>query len=217
MVGLGSAQLPMEVRRDIKSIFSSYRNACEEADVALLAVGDIQRVRRAAQRSPLGKITPSAIYVHESALDRLSPLLRLYEGCARRYLGRVEDGNIIKLHILEPKVSYLSYPDFESDPHPALAQSLTVHLQTFRLRERDYRTSKNPPILHRKEAFVAADYALHAKFYRLTKQEEAKGLFEETSRIGTRFGWRERLRERGVTLRGHRLVRIPENRDPSAS
>ena len=210
-------QLPMGVRRDIKSIFSSYRNACEEADVALLAVGDMNRVRKAAQRSSIGKITPSAIYVHESALDRLSPLLRLYEGCARRYIGRVEEGNIIKLHVLEPMVSYLTYPKFESDPHPALAQALTVHLQTFRLRQRDYRTSRNPPILHRKEAFLAEDHALHAKFSRLTQQEESKGLFENSSRIGTQFGWEERLRERGVTLKGHRVVQIPENRDLDVS
>ena len=64
---------------------------------------------------------------------------------------------------------------------------------------------------------MAADHALHAKFSRLTQQEEAKGLFEEPSRIGTRLGWREQLRERGVTLRGHRVVRIPENRGPSVS
>ena len=31
-------QLPMELRRDIKSLFSTYRSACEQADVALLAV-----------------------------------------------------------------------------------------------------------------------------------------------------------------------------------
>ena len=104
-------------------------------------------------------------------------------------------------------VSYLSYPGFESDPHPALAESLTVHLQTFRLRERDYRTSRNPPILHRKETFVVPEHPLHAKFARLTRQEEFKGLFEESSRIGTRDGWEQRLRNQGLTLRGHRVVR----------
>ena len=66
-------QLPMVVRRDVKSLFSTYRSACEQADVALLAVGDMTRVQRAAQRSPVGKVTPSAIYVHESALDSLPP------------------------------------------------------------------------------------------------------------------------------------------------
>ena len=157
-------QLPMEMRRDIKSLFSTYRSACEQADVALLAVGDMSRVLRAAQRSPVGKVTPSAIYVHESALDSLPPLLRLYEGCARRYIGRVEDANLVKLHTTEPMISYLAYPAFETDPHPALAHSLTVHLQTFRVRQRNYRSSRNPPILHRKETFITPDHQLHAKF-----------------------------------------------------
>ena len=200
-------QLPMEVRRDVKSLFSTYRSACEQADVALLAVGDMTRVQRAVQRSPVGKVTPSAIYVHESALDSLPPLLRLYEGCARRYIGRVEEANLVKLHTTEPMISYLSYPEFESDPHPALAHSLTVHLQTFRLRERDYRSSRNPPVLHRKETFITPNHPLHAKFARLTRLEEAKGLFEDTTRIGTREGWNQRLRDKQVMLRGHRVVR----------
>ncbi len=199
-------QLPLEVRRDIKSLFSTYRSACEQADVALLAVGEMPRVLRAAQRSPVGKMTPSAIYVHESALDSLPPLLRLYEGCARRYIGRVEEANLVKLHTTEPMISYLSYPEFESDPHPALAHSLTVHLQTFRLRERDYRSSRNPPVLHRKETFITPDHSLHAKFSRLTRQEEAKGLFEDTTRIGTRDGWMQQLTDKQVTLRGHRMI-----------
>ena len=200
-------QLPIAVRRDIKSLFSTYRRACGEADIALLSAGDMQRIRRAAQRSEAGKRTPSAIYVHESALDALPPLLRLYEGCARRYIGRVEEANVIKLHTDEPMVSYLSYPEFEADPHPVLAESLTVHLQTFRLRERDYRAVANPPILHRKERFLAPEHPLHTKFSRLTKQEESKGLFEDTVRLGTRRGWDQVLSAKGLQLRGHRLVR----------
>ena len=189
-------------------MFSTYRRACEEADVALLAVGDMERVSRAARRSSVGKLTPSAIYAHaESALENLPPLLRLYEGCARRYIGRVDSANLIKLHTGEPMVSYLSYPDFESDPHPALAASMTVHLQTFRVRERDYTTSRNPPILHRKETFVASNHPLQAKFARLTRQEEAKGLYEAPTYIGTRRGWEELLSAKGLSLRGHRLIR----------
>ena len=202
------AQLQIAVRRDIKSLFSTYRRACEQADMALLSAGDMQRIRRAAQRSEVGKRMPSAIYVHESALDALPPLLRLYEGCARRYIGRVEDANLIKLHTDEPMVSYLSYPGFDADPHPVLAESLTVHLQTFRLRERDYRASTNPPILHRKESFLAPEHPFHTKFSRLTKHEESKGLFEDTVRIGTRRGWDQALANKGLQLRGHRLVRF---------
>ena len=201
-------QIPLSMRRDIRTIFSSYRQACEEADIVLLAVGDLNRVSRAARRSKVGKITPSAIYIHESALGSLPPLLRLYEGCARSYIGRVEGANIVKLHIDEPMVSYLSYPNFESDPHPTLAESLTVHLQTFRVRERNYVSNGNPPILHKKEAFVSLDHPHRAKFERLTRQEESKGLYEETTRIGTRRNWQELLAAKGLTLRGHRLIRM---------
>ena len=200
-------QLPLTLRRDIKGLFPSYRQACAEADVALRAVGELRRIRRAAERSTIGKRTPSALYVHESALDALPPLLRLYEGCARSYIGRVEDANLIKLHTDEPMVSYLSYPDFESDPHPALAEATTVHLQTFRIRERDYRVSRNPPILHRKELFLLPDHPLGAKFARLTRLEESKGLLEDSARIGTRSGWEQRLLECGLALKGHRVVR----------
>ena len=209
-------RLPRPVRLDVRSIFSTYRNACEQADAALLAVGDMERVRAAAARSAVGKRTPSALYVHESALDDVPPLLRLYEGCARGYIGRVEGANIVKLHTGEPMISYLSYPEFDSDPHPALAESLTVHLQTFRLRERDYRGSRNPPVLHRKETFLAPTHPLHAKFSRLTRQEESKGLLEDTSNIGTRRGWNQALSDRGLTLRGHRLVRARTTNRPRA-
>ena len=104
-------------------------------------------------------------------------------------------------------VSYLSYPDFESDPHPALAEGMTVHLQTFRVRERDYGESRNPPILHRKETFLTSDHPLHAKFSRLTRQEESKGLYEDPAHIGTRLGWEQYLAENRFELRGHRVIR----------
>ena len=41
-------------------------------------------------------------------------LLRVYEGCARAYLGEVEGANLIKLHRHSGKVSYLVDPDFET-------------------------------------------------------------------------------------------------------
>ena len=162
----------------------------------------------ACQMSEVGKLTPSALYVHESALASLSPILRLFEGCAQGYIGRVDGANIVKLHRVEPKVSYLSYPDFETDPHPALDSSMTVHLQTFQVRFRDYSGYRNPSILHRKELFLAADHPLHAKFSRLTRIEESKGLYEDTSRIGTLEGWNQALASKGLCLRGHRLLRL---------
>ena len=109
------------------------------------------------------------------ALDSLEPLLRVYEGCARAYLGEVEGANLIKLHRHSGKVSYLVYPDFETDPHPALLRSIKLSLRTRELDCFDYAKSTNPPILHRKEAFLPPGHPLVARFARLTRQEESTG------------------------------------------
>lgn len=199
-------QLPPELQRDIKAFFVSYRAACNAADGLLFSIGRPGVLDGLCQSSGIGKLTPAALYIHESALDLLAPELRLFEGCARNYVGRIEGANLIKLHRAEPKVSYLSYPDFEDDPHPALCFSVTVHLQTFREKYRDFRASANPPILHRKDTFLAPDHPLHSKFSRLTRIEEQKGLFADTRVIGTREGWCAVLAAAGVCFKGHRLL-----------
>ncbi len=150
---------------------------------------------------------PNALYLHRSALEALDPLLRVYEGCARSYLGAVEGANLIKLHRQSGKVSYLVYPDFETDPHPALLRSIKLDLRTREIESTDYAHSANPPVLHRKETFLLPDHPLRPKFERLTRQEERAGLLDETATIGTRDGWEARLQERGFTIRGHRLIR----------
>jgi hypothetical protein len=85
---------------------------------------------------------------------------------------------------------------------------LVVHLQTLQVRYLDYRTATSPPILHRKEEFVPADYPWRAKFVRLTRQEERWGLYEDPVSIGTKRKWDQLLAEKVVRLSGHRLTRI---------
>jgi DNA phosphorothioation-associated putative methyltransferase len=201
------SQLPVMLRRDIRAFFGSYRAAVQSADEMLFAAGDLNVIREASRKSMVGKDTPTALYIHRSALGTLSPFLRIYEGCATALVGTVENANVIKLHHDEPAVSYLSYPDFDSDPHPALDASIKVHLQSFDIRFQSYRDRRNPFILHRKESFVTGTHPLREKFAKLTLQEERHGLYEDPSRIGTREGWEQVLAARGVRLRGHRVIK----------
>jgi DNA phosphorothioation-associated putative methyltransferase len=114
---------------------------------------------------------------------------------------------LIKLHRQSGKVSYLVYPDIETGPHPARQRSAKLSLRTRKIDCFDYTTSTNPPILHRNQAFLTADHPLHAKFARLTEQEEKHGLLNDAATIGTKEGWSRRLAERGFSLKGHRIVR----------
>jgi len=201
------SDLSRPIQLDIKAHFQSYRSACNRADLELIALGDMEHIRTACSSRTAGKLMPTALYLHRSALQDQPLALRLYEACASNYLGDVSDANIIKLSVVEPKISYLTYADFEKDPHPRLSNSLSVSLQTFRVRERDYSDSANPPILHRKETFVCSTHPLFERFQRLTAQEERFGLYAEPSSIGTLVGWKETLERIGVELRGHRVVR----------
>ncbi len=200
-------QLPLPLQRDMRAFFGAYTKACKQADALLFGAGDPVAVDEACRRSPIGKLLPDDLYVHRSALDHLDPLLRVYEGCGRAYLGEIEGANIIKIHRRTGKLSYLFYPDFDADPHPALLRCVRLSLRTRQLDCYDYAQSENPPILHRKETFLRQDHPLHGKFARLTAQEEDRDLLTDTSTIGTRRGWETRLRETGFALRGHRLIR----------
>ena len=133
--------LPIGLRRDIRAFFGSYTDGCRRADDLLFRSGDAGAVDDACRRSAVGKLLPNALYVHRTALEALDPLLRVYEGCASAYLGEIEGADLIKLHRHSGKVSYLTYPDFDADPHPALLRSIKLNLRTREIESSDYAAS----------------------------------------------------------------------------
>ena len=199
------SQLDGTLAADLRTQFGTYQEACLQADRLLLACGDQAMLYVNARNSKVGKQTPSALYVHESAMAEIPPVLQVYEGCARVLAGTIPSANMIKLSIVEPQVSYLTYPDFDRDPHPVLRSATTVNLRKLSVNVRDYSRSENPPLLHRKEEFVGAEHARRRLYERLTRSEMKAGLYEHPERIGTLKGWQTVLAEAHVRLRGHRL------------
>ena len=199
--------LPEATRHDVRAFCGSYKAGCAEADALLFSAGDQDAVDRACREAGVGKLLPDALYVHHTAVGHLPPVLRVYEGCGRQLAGAVEGLTLVKLFRRRARVSYLVYEDFDRHPHPALRQAFVADLRRLDLRRHDYRQTPNPPILHRKELFVADDYPARALFARLTAREERLRLLAATSAIGTRDGWRAVLARHGVTTRGHRIVR----------
>lgn len=56
--------LPAELQADIKTLWQSYSATLREADDFLFQMGNAESVRRACQRSPIGKKLPDALYLH---------------------------------------------------------------------------------------------------------------------------------------------------------
>lgn len=201
------------VQRDIRSLFGSLKKALDIADEMLFGVGNLEKISQLCQQSFIGQLTSKSLSVHISALDRLDPLLRIYEGCASRNIGRLEGVTIVKIHTKTPKISYLFYPDFDTNPHPALHMAMEIDLRDLHVRYYEGNTptesvgegSENPPILHRKEQLVAPDYPLYNKFANLTQQEERWGLLDNPQMIHKRQGWLQCLADHCAQLRGHRV------------
>ncbi|HET9873192.1 MAG TPA: DNA phosphorothioation-associated putative methyltransferase [Propionibacteriaceae bacterium] len=202
------SQLDRSLAVDIRALFGTYNEACLQADRLLLACGDQAMLYVNARSSRIGKQTPSALYVHRSAMAQIPPVLQVYEGCARVLAGTIPSANMIKLSVTEPQVSYLTYPDFDRDPHPTLRSAITVNLGRLSVEWRDYSHSASPPLLHRKEEFLGSDHHRRALYERLTRAEMRAGLYEHPERIGTLKGWQATLVAAGISLRGHRLVRM---------
>ena len=199
--------LPDELRQDIRAFYGSYKSGCAEADALLFHAGDQDAVDRACRAARVGKLLPDALYVHHSAVDHLPPVLRVYEGCGRQLAGTVDGLTLVKLFRRRARVSYLAYDDFDRVAHPALRNAVVTDLKRLALHFRDYTRSPNPPILHRKELFVADDYPTRQLFARLTAREDRLGLLSASSTIGTRNGWLAVLSNSGVSIHGHRLYR----------
>ena len=168
----------------------------------------------ACRAASVGKLLPDALYVHHTAVEHLPPVLRVYEGCGRQLAGAVEGLTIVKFFRRRARVSYLAYKDFDRVAHPALRSAVVADLKRLHLHFRDYTRSSNPPVLHRKELFVADDYPARQLFARLTAREDRLGLLSASSTIGTRNGWLAALSNSGMSIRGHRISRRLSGPDP---
>lgn len=194
------------VQNDIKSLFGGYQQACAAADLMLMSLGNLSVVEERCKSSAIGQKRPNSLCVHVSAIEALDPLLRLYEGCASRTIGRPQEANVVKFHFRKPKISYLFYLNFDTDPHPALHTSMEIDLRDLHVHYRDYDPNDNPPLLHQKDSMVTADYPLYEKFAKLTRQEEGWGLLDDLRLIYDYRGWQKCLEEHCAELKGHRVV-----------
>ena len=154
-----------------------------------------------------GKRLPTAQYLHRSLLGELPIALARFIESISRALKLDDQWNLVKLHRDEFKVSYLSYPDFESAAYPALEASYIIDLNEKKLDKRDYSTFQNKPILHRKETLVTPSHPLYEEFCLITQEGEQAGMYDDTSIIGYSHTWEILIKQRGYTLVDGRLFR----------
>lgn len=210
-------ELPLRIQRDIKAFFRNYKIACDEADRLLFSTGNSELIDKACRKSPIGRLTSNGLLVHHSAISGLSPILRVYEGCARSYLGEIEDANVVKLHRFSGKISYLACPQFDTDAHPAIRRTIKLSLRDLYLQCIDDSTNNDPLLLDQKEKMVDVDHKLRGKFEKLSVREAKIGVLAPEAELRTLQTWNEQFQQFGVSLSGHRLTIRKPVKDASAA
>ncbi len=200
------AQMPLSMQRDIKEFFGNYKSACEAADALLFEAGNSELIDAACLRAKVGRLTTNALYVHRSAISSLDPILRVFEGCAKAYLGDVDDANVVKLHRFSGKVSYLACPKFETHPHPPIRRTIKLSLRNLFLQCIDHSENKNPLLLDQKEKMIESDHPWRERFARFSLQEYQHGLLNEMEDMLPALQWHEKFQEAGLMIRGYRLL-----------
>jgi len=206
--------LPSDLQADIRAFFGSYDAGAKLGKELLFAAGQQKAISEECAAAPVGKLMPDSLYVHVSAVQNLPVLLRVYEGCARSLLGEIPQATLVKLRRDNPKVSYLCYPTFDDEGHPALTETFVADLRKLRTDHYDYANRDNPPVLHRKECFVAEGYPQRELFRALTYAEESAGLLDDAVGIGTAKAWEQRLAQRGYRIDSQTLVPIGTRVNP---
>jgi len=150
-------------------------------------------VRVACRSCPFGKLVERDFYVHRSAANRLPrELISLAEDAWSQLNGSV-DYDLIKFRDDGSAVSFLAYEDFDNEPHPALLRGVHVTLPSGKVTYRDWSSSDNPPILHRKELFVTENHPRWEEWAAFTEAEEAAGLLDRPP--GNRRQWETLVRK----------------------
>jgi len=164
----------------------------------------------------IGKHLPEAIYLHRAALSYIDKdLFNLVSKISKSLKIFEKDWDLAKFSKRDYKLSLLSYPTFHEEPYPSLHKSYTIDLAKLSLREANYSNSDNPPILHRREAFLEPDNPKIQFFASFTTEGEVIGLYENTRTIGFKQNWHKLIRKKGYYLNdeGH-LKKLTEESIP---
>jgi len=181
---------------------------------------DFEKFKQLVKQINFGKDLPTALYVHQSTLSLLPEELCLFIGKIAKALKiKNNKWTLLKLYKQDFKLTLLNYPTFFDEPYPPLSESYTVDLTKLTVREANYNSSENPPILHRRETFVAPDHPQRLLFNSFTKEGEAIGLYDNPRTIGFKQSWERLIKRKGYYLaeNGHLLPLAPQTKVETAN
>ena len=196
--------LDESVKRDIESFFENYSDLRAQARALLFAIADTQAILQACNEAAAEGngylFTDHSLQLHVSLIERLPPLLRVFEGTARRLLGGRGRANLVKLHVTSGKVTYLTYDDFEGLPVPNLVERIKVDLPKRKIDYFDYIGPFEPNPLVMKSLFMDEENPNYHKQSEFDRQMLKAGVIDPVMPHPSAGDLREAMRSRELEI-----------------
>jgi DNA phosphorothioation-associated putative methyltransferase len=201
------------VKKDIEAFFENYSDLRDQARTLLYSIADEEAILAACQAAA-GESNgylfgDHSLQLHVSLLERLPPLLRVFEGSAERLLGGRGRADLVKLHVTSGKVSYLAYDDFDGSPVPNLVERIKVDLPKRRIDYFDYIGPFEPRPLILKSLFLSDHYPNYELQEQFDRQMLKAGIVDPSDPHPSAEMLREALLARGLQIREWSLEGCP--------
>jgi len=150
------------MQRDIKAFFRNLSTAIDDARALLFSIRDVDLISAECQAAAVGGIgfldQNHSLTLHSSQVNLLSPLLRVYIGCASTLYGDVENSDLVKIHINSGKLSVMSYDAFNDSPLPLLRERVKIKMREQDIDFFDYGDEFPSPYLFEKSKYLPEDF-----------------------------------------------------------
>src|SRR5690242_17372196 len=100
---------------------------------------NLETHRHYAEAIGYGKKLPGAAYLFRPRKEDVCAELWETIGRAETAAGPNSSWNLLKIHTDQVAITFLTYPEFDTDPHPALAESTKINLNTGSIVQTDFR------------------------------------------------------------------------------
>jgi DNA phosphorothioation-associated putative methyltransferase len=170
--------LPETVRRDLTVFFGSYKRGLAQGRELLHSAADPNTIVLACDEAAVGWQDNRSLYLRTPLVDRLPTVLRTFIACAELLYGDVHEADILRIHKLTGKVTFLTYTDFESALLPRLAVRTRVNLRTVQVDVFDH--TGNGQLLYFKERFLDAEDPQRTRLVSISDSLRQLGISDST-------------------------------------
>lgn len=203
-------ELPIELRRDIKAFFGTYKAAAEAGKELLFSLGDPETIMEACREAAdqgLGHMYGEhSLQLHSELIERLPATLRVYIGCAEQLYGDIDAADLVKIHIHSGKLTLLYVDDFHGKPLPSVTERVKIKMRHLDVDFFDYSGDEPNPLLYLKSRYMAPDQQGYDRQREFDDTLQALGRFEFEQYGPPPALFRRALAEEGLTIQGFALV-----------